>query len=188
MATTWTINVQVNTRYLYNLPESGSWENPTGGGQYFKDNVRMTAVNSEDGGKVYIGDGDSFSLNVGADDEIQWVVTEINPLFRNRRSVCMYGFAKGDNWDANLTNPSATAQQEGFVSMLHGFNAPSEPTGLYLHASEADVSVPTTTVKARAQSGPVTYYMKLLLVNMQNLNKPEVLKYIQIDPVINIVL
>jgi len=187
MAKEWVINVQVNTLYVTELSGSGTWKNPIGGGQHWRDNVRMAAVSNESGDGIVVGTGDKFSLTVGKDDTIKWIVSEVNPIYGNYRSVCMYGFSEGQGWSENLTPPSTVVQEAGFIAMLNGFNAPNEPQGKYLECTQADISIPQTTVRAGASSGAIKYYMKLLLVNIEDPKKPVVLKYLQVDPTINIV-
>ncbi len=184
----WTINVQVNTAALANYPESGSWERPAGTGRYWHDNVRMTAVSTDPNDGIKVGTGDNFVLNVGLNDEIKWVVSEVNPRYINRRSVCMYGFQEGSNWDKCLMRPSAPPAQAAFTEVITGFNAQKEPQEQWLECNLADISIPQTKVRANAQSASVQYYMKLVVVDIDNVRNPKALKYIQIDPTINIIV
>ena len=187
MPKNWLINAQVNTRYIMSLSDTGTWKAPIGGGHNWKDNVRMAAVSDDPVDPITVGDGDSFKLEVGKDDTIRWVTSEVNPIYLNHRSVCMYGFSKGYNWDDNLTPPSTIIKEAGFVAMLNGFDAPEEPSGTYLKLTESDISIPQTTVRARATSSKITYHMKFLLVDTSKPRKPKVLKYVKVDPTIEIV-
>lgn len=188
MSKVWTINVQVNTLHIRNLSGTGTWERPIGAGEYWRNNVRMTAVSDDPADNIVIGDGDSFALTVSKDDEIKWVVSEVNPIYKNQRSVCMYGFSQGSNWDSNLTPPNTLVTEAAFAAIQNGFNAPEQPLSQFLTTAVSDISIPQTTVRAGAQNSSVSYYMRLLLIDTSNLTNPTILKYVQVDPVINIKL
>lgn len=189
--TVWTINVVVNTRALAEYVESssnkGSWEQPIGGGKRWENQVRMIATSNQPNGEVFIGNGDSFSLTVGEHDKIRWIVSEINPVVENYRSVCMYGFAKGSNWEENLTDPHAEHEEIGFMRMTTGFDQPIEPAKPYVKGTLAEISVPGTKVLHRAKDGAsIQYYMKLLLLSYEDIDNPKIEGYIKIDPTITI--
>lgn len=184
---TWIINVQVNTQYMNSIAGTGTWEAPIGAGQYWLDNVRMAAVSDNPADGIIVGKGDDFTLTVGKDDTIKWIVSEVDPTYLNYRSVCMYGFKQGSNWDSNLMPPSTEVAEAGFVAMLNGFNAEHAPQGKYIECTQADISIPKTTVRASAQSCSIQYYMKFLLVDIEDSSNPRVLKYLQVDPTIRIV-
>ncbi len=186
MAKVWTINVQVNTLFLNSISGSGSWNSPVGSGTYWRNNVRMTAVSDNPDDAITVGDGDSFQLTVGKDDKIRWVVSEVNPVYNNHRSVCMYGFSQGSNWDANLTPPNTVITEAAFSSILNGFNAPEQPGGNFLKASTSDISIPETTVRASAENSDISYYMRLLLLDISDIHSPKILKFLQVDPTIKI--
>ncbi|AOT10915.1 hypothetical protein [Pseudoalteromonas luteoviolacea] len=186
MAKVWTINVQVNTLYMSQLSGTGTWENPIGRGQYFNDNVRMTAVSNDPSDNVHVGNDNDFVLTVGADDQIRWQISEMNPIFGNHRSVVMYGFAKGDNWDNNLTPPGLDPVEVTSAVLLNGFDATSQPSGEFLRTDNVDSSVPHTTVRAKAKSATINYHMKVLLLDTSDIENPTISKYIQIDPKISI--
>lgn len=187
MAKTWTINVQVNTLYVANLRGKGDWKNPIASHQYWRNNVRMTAVSDDPSDGIQVGTGDDFSLTVGAGDIIKWITSEVNPMYRNHRSICMYGFKQGENWREHLTDPNTVNHEAGFVAITHGFNDDDEPRKKYIKTSTADISVAQTEVRAHASSASIRYYMKLLLVDTSSLKDPKVLKYLQVDPIIKIV-
>jgi hypothetical protein len=189
MAKVWTINVQVNTGYMKNLSGTGTWQAPIGGGQYWRDNVRMSAVSDDVSDTITVGTGDSFGLTVGKDDTIRWVVSEVNPMYLNRVSVVMYGFEQGTNWDASLTPPSADQVEIASMSLLNGFNAESQPAGdKWWSADVADISLPKTTVRSRAVPSTITYHMKFILVDITDITRPKALNYVKIDPTITIKL
>lgn len=189
MSKTWTINVQVYAEYINTLSGTGTWQSPIGGGQYWSNNVRMAAVSDNPSDGITVGTGDSFDLTVGKDDKIQWVVSEVNPLYLSGVSVAMYGFQQGDNWDANLTPPSVDQVEIASVSLLNGFNAEYQPQGdKWLRSTTADMSMPSTRVRAGAKSSVITYHIKLILVDVKDISKPKPLKYVQIDPTITIKL
>ncbi len=146
----------------------------------------MSAVSDDPKDIITVGNGDSFQLTVGKDDVIKWIVSEVNPIYKNQRSVCMYGFEKGSNWDDNLTPPNTLVTEAAFSAIQNGFNASEEPRGGYITATTSDISIPQTTVRASAKTASVTYHMKLLLIDISNLNEPKVLKYLKVDPTINI--
>jgi len=189
MSKVWTINVQVNTLFLSNLAGKGTWENPIGGEKYFYDDVRMSAVSNDSNDKIIVGNDKDFALTVGKDDQINWIVSEVNPIYKNKRSVCMYGFAQGNDWDKSLTPPNTVVTETAFAALQNGFNAQYEPSGeRFVTTSTSDISIPQTTVRSGAVDSSITYHMKLLLLDISNINEPSILKYIKIDPVIKIKL
>lgn len=193
MNKTWIINVQVNTMYLASNTNNfiGTWESPIGLSEFWGNHVRMSAICKENPNDVIIGNGDNFTLKVGKNDTIKWVVSEINPIYDNMRSVCMYGFSISDQeaWNKNLTPPEIVVKDISIPVLLNGFNAEEQPLGnKWMKISMGEISIPQTQVRALATSTSLQYYMKFLILDIENPNNPTVLNYIQIDPIINIVL
>ena len=188
MTIIWTINVQVNTLALSNLEGSGSWDSPVGSGKVFLDDVRITAVSNEIGGKVFTGNDSNFNLTVGVNDKVKWVLSEINPIVENGRTVVMYGFEKGSNWKEAFTDPSSTQTPSAFAHLIRGFDSIAKPTGDFFAISDALISIPETTVIPRPKAVTVTYHMKLLLLDIKHIDNPTIIKYIQIDPKLTVKL
>ncbi|MCV6588749.1 MAG: hypothetical protein OIF57_06935 [Marinobacterium sp.] len=190
----WTINVLVNTQFVRSLEGTGSWDSPVGKGSYWGKNVTIVAKSNELKDGVIIGDGDSFSLRVKPEDEIRWVLSEMQPLREGHRKICMYGFncSNEPQWLNQLTPLSSTFQESGHVYLKHGFNSPDQPNNINDKLSKSlisEVMVPTATVRTEpkeASEKEVRYYIKLLLVNTNDHKKPIIEKYAQVDPVITI--
>ncbi|QFY43676.1 hypothetical protein F6R98_14445 [Candidatus Methylospira mobilis] len=188
MSKIWTINVQVNTLYFKQQTAVGTWEQPVGGNMYWRNNVRMAAVSDNPADAISIGDGDSFSLQVGKDDTIKWIVSEVNPIYTNYRSMSMYGFDTGSNWNDNLTPPNTIITELEVAAVKTGFNAAKQPAERWIDASTIDISIPQTTVRAKAKNASISYLMKLVLIDVSDINNPRPINFFRIDPTIVIKL
>jgi hypothetical protein len=186
MTKIWTINVQVDTRYALKFTGKGTWENPIGTAQYWSDHVRMTAVNDVDD-KVVVGNDKDFSLSVKSEDTIRWIISEMDPLYSNHLSMCMYGFkTDNDNWKEFFHNPSIIENSMAVTATSKIGIGGAEPTGNYLKTTLADITYPQTIARAISTAGEVKYYMQFLLVDIKNPEAPQILKYLQVDPLLKL--
>jgi len=186
MSKIWTINVQIDTRYAEKFSGKGSWENPLGTGEYWGDHVRMTAINNENR-DIIVGNDKNFSLSVKAEDTIRWVISEIDPLYSNHLSMCMYGFnTDNDKWNDFFHSPSIIENSMAVTAVTKvGIGGP-EPTGDFLTTTLADISYPQTIARVGSAEGEVKYYMQFLLVDISNAKNPQILKYLQVDPLLKL--
>ena len=182
----WTINVQIDTRYTEKFKDQGTWANPVGTGEYWGDHVRMTAVNNVDN-TVIVGNDKNFSLSVKSEDIIRWVVSEVDPLYSNHYSMCMYGFdTDNDSWKEFFHAPSIIENSMAVTATSKiGIGGP-EPTGDFLKATLADISYPQTIARVGNTKGEVKYYMQFLLVDISNAEDPQIVKYLQVDPLLKL--
>lgn len=187
MSKIWTINVQIDTRYALKWSGKGSWDSPLGSHEYWGDHVRMTAVNDKNN-DVIVGNDRDFSLSVNQEDEIRWIVSEIDPLFSNHLSMCMYGFKTADStWQDYFHNPSIIENSMAITATTKIAIGGEEPTGDFLKTTLADISYPQTIARVGSTGGEVNYHMKFLLVDISNPESPEIMKYLQVDPVLKLV-
>jgi len=186
MAKNWTINVQIDTRYAEKFSGKGSWENPLGTGEYWGDHVRMTAVNNIDS-MVIVGNDKNFSLSVKSEDTIRWIVSEVDPLYSNHLSMCMYGFqTDNDSWKEFFHAPSIIENSMAVTATSRIGIGGSEPTDDFLKTTLADISYPQTIARVGNMKGEVKYYMQFLLVDISNVEDPQIVKYLQVDPVLKL--
>jgi hypothetical protein len=186
----WTINVHVDSWALLSAVEGqGSWGDPAGSHYVWNDKVFMSAVSNDPNDRVVTGTADSFTLQCERNQTIKWIVSQINPVYLDKKlGVCMYGFAEGQNWGDRLTPPQAVIHEAAMVAVTTGFNASLEPSESWLGLSASDISVPETTVRLDASSGWVQYYVKLCLVDLSDPKNPVAKNFVQIDPSLHVVV
>lgn len=187
----WFVNLQINTQFLETLKGTGTWENPIGAKVNWSNNLRIAAVSDDPSDGIVVDTEANLTLNARKDDYITilWILSEVNPLFLDYRSVVMYNFHinGGATIPINESRYSDThVTNSEFTAICNSFNAEYEPQGTYLKCSQSVISIPQTTVKANAKTSSITCQMKLLLVNIEDSTNPKILKYLQVAPTINI--
>lgn len=187
----WFVNVKINTQFLEKLEGQSTWKKPIDAGVNWSNNLQILAVSDDPADGIVVGTHANLTLNAGKDDTltIRWLISEVNPLFLDYRGVVMYNFSKKDEPTTpiiTITPKDNAAAQVGCTAILNGFNAESEPQDTYLKCTQTGISIPQTTVRANAKTSNLTYNMKLLLVNIEDINNPKVLKHIQVSLRINI--
>jgi len=199
MSKTWTIDVLIDTDYLNTLSKTGTWKNPVGGGEHFRNHVLMVA-SCHKSKEVIAGNDDNFVLTVKKGDTIRWVCSPMDPLASNGLTVCLYDFKKGKNWSKYLFPPKQDAEQYITIKLPDAmFGKKEEPALKRLIAHGDDIGVPYVKVRKLTElklPATITYHMKVILFEITPIHnddeeepksyKAEPINYIQIDPKIKI--
>ncbi|WNV04664.1 hypothetical protein RP726_20085 [Candidatus Methylospira mobilis] len=181
----WTINVQVNAQYFISTQDNeiGTWEHPADTGALYKNNINIAAVSDDPGDAIVVGDGDNIVLPLDSEDIIQWVLSDVNPVYANRIKSYMIGF----NSEINCASLPGfyllpeLMQEIAIASVQTGFNAKKEPAEQWLNAATADIVVPQQQ-RVNASANNTICHMHIAVVGIADTEVPAVLRVIKISP------
>jgi hypothetical protein len=164
---------------------SNTFDNPAGGGEYWDGRVYMitnasTALSGTNASA-------SLTLTVKSGDTINWLDTPINQGMRHSGpekdiDILVYGMQKGSNWDDALTPLVGDTKNGSRAYIPSNFDNPNAaPT---FQSVTFPNNFATTTVKTVTQQTRVTYYLKVVKLDLTDTDNIKVLGYYKIDPTI----
>ena len=178
MSKLWTVNIQINTIYFN---RKSSWEKPFRNDREWQENINMTAASNSPDDQIISGNIGDFNLVVSPGDTIQWLISEVNPIHSNKTNVCMYGLIAGKHWKNNLSDITILHKDLIFPSIEHYFNSPENPDASFISLDNVNTSIPFAQVITDKFIEKVSYHINIALVNTNDIIKPEIFDYIQLD-------
>ncbi len=170
------------------LENAGTFDSPAGGGWSLSTwDQYAYMITSTVGSNISGNTTSSLEITVAPGDTINWLDTPISQGMRHDNSdfdMVIYGMSTGDNWSNALGDltPSFPNMSHAYIS--ENFNSSSEPkfTGVGYPNN-----VCSTTVNLDASSTTVSYYLKVVKLNVMDLNKITPVGWYALDPTIKVV-
>lgn len=171
------------------LPKGGTFNAPIGG-NWSADtwNRYVYMVASKEGDPIVSGNATStLQITVGKGDTINWLDTSISQGMRgpdgSDYDMIIYGMAAGSNWGTVLEPLSSSNTSMNHAYITANFNNGQEPQFLGIAYPN---NVCSTKVKQSIPPGStmVSYFLKVALLDLKDIDKIKVVGWYQVDPTI----